>query len=1053
MKFSSLLSFGLFFFVIAGFGQTSAEQAEVDSLIAALETMPEDTNKVNTYHLIATKTMYKMPEEALSYGERGLSLAETLNWKEGQLKNLIMTGTCYHLGGNSSQAWEVLERAKIMADETNNFEQLASINNLIGRIHSDKSDYLNAIKYFQESFGYAKQNEDSIMISKLYHNIGAAYYHMSNYIKALEYYEKSLIIKKKLKLKLGIALTIGNMGNIYMRQSDYPKALEYFQESLRIMKEIEYKIGIPGTLVNIGQLYSHQSEYAKALEFIEESYKKAESLGDPRVMGISLINIANVYEKQKNFEQALEYSQRSLAIKKTLNDQFGIASVFDNMGSIYLQLSDYSQALEFYEKALQISDSISDKTGACNTLNNMGVVHMNQKNYVEAQRIFKQSLLIAQELGLLTMQQDIYYNLSFSSKAMGNFSDALPYFEKYVEAKDSIFNSENTKKFTQIEEKAIYDQKMQADSLAFILEKVQINQRSQQQLTQRNYLLFGGLGLALVAFLFFRYRQQVRNRENALKLQQEQERQAQLEELDHLKSRFFANISHEFRTPLTLILGPASDLYQRATVPSDKEDLGLIQNNAQRLLRLVNQILDLSKLESGKYRLQLVESDIVSFTRRITASFQSLAQGLRIDLQFETALTQLATPFDPDMLEKTLVNLLANAVKYTPPSGKITVSLQAQQDRIAVQVTDTGTGISADHLPHIFDRFYQAQTADYTTHQPSTGIGLALVKELIEMHGGEIAVESTPELGTTFAFWIPKEKSAYQPEDFADDPAIGVSEADSGLSASASPLPVAPAPAGLSDEMRESVLVIDDNPDVRVYVKKCLGDLYQILEAFDGKEGIETAVREIPDLIITDVMMPHKDGFAVTQELKANPLTHHIPIIILTGKSSRESKLEGLEKEAEAFLTKPFDAQELRLRIQGLLSNRKRLQEKFSRRLLLEASEVEVSSQEEIFLNQAIAVVEANLGNEDFSIEQMAAELNISRVQLFRKLKALTDQSPSRFMRSIRLKRARQLIEGRAGTIAEIAYSVGFGSPTYFGKCYKEQYGTAPGEVPANQDA
>ena len=1057
MRFSCLLALGLLLLSFHGFGQSLEEQNKLDSLITSLETMPADTNKVKVFSSIASGKMRISLKEALAYSEEGLKLAhqknplETLRWPKGQIHHLALIGTCHSYMGDLNKAMDQFEHAMALAEEIKDRVQVASINNQIGLVYFSRADYPNALKFFRKSLDHAEETQDSLKIAKRLNNIGNAYFSMADYPRALEYHDKSLLIKQQLGDKAGVSSSLENMGLVYMRQADYPRAFEHFQRSLLIRKEINFDAGIIRTLLHIGILYANQSDYSMALKHYEESYRRADSLGERSSMAICLGNMAEIFEDQKDYEKAIEYSQRSLQIKREIQDTRGIAATLDNMGVVFRELADYQKSLEYHNKALQIRDSISDKRGTSITLNNIGLVYMEQGRHQKAREYYQQSLEIAREIGILDMEANTLLNLSESYKAVGKFEEALDFYEQFVVLEDSIYNTENAKKIAQIEEKAKYDQQRQADSTAFILEKIRIEQENQQKLSQRNFLLIGGIGLALFAFIFIRYQQQLRNKENELKLQREQERKQQLEELDKLKSRFFANISHEFRTPLTLILGPASDLYQKAASPSDKEELGLIRNNAQRLLQLVNQILDLSRLESGKFDLKLAHDDIVSFSRRITASFQSMAQNQHIQLKFNSPISHLYVPFDPDILEKIWVNLIANAIKYTPEHGRIMVSIEEQPDRINMKVSDTGVGISAAQLYHVFDRFYQAKTHDYTTHQASTGIGLALVKELIGIHGGEISVESSPDKGATFSFWIPKETSAHRQEDFAIRDSREITNIDLLIPAVHAPSPNSPSTTEATNENRESVLIIEDNPEVRAYLKKCLIEAYQVIEAFDGKEGVEIAIQQIPDLIITDVMMPHKDGFSLTQELKAHKLTHHIPIIILTGKSSRESKLEGLEKEADEFLTKPFDAQELRLRIQGLLNNRKRLQEKYSKRLLLEAKEVEVSSQEAVFLKEAIAIVDQNLGNEDFSIEQMASALHISRVQLFRKLKALTDQSPSRFIRSIRLKRAKQLIEGRAGTIAEVAYMVGFGSPTYFGKCFKEQYGTTPGDLLADE--
>jgi signal transduction histidine kinase/DNA-binding response OmpR family regulator len=535
-------------------------------------------------------------------------------------------------------------------------------------------------------------------------------------------------------------------------------------------------------------------------------------------------------------------------------------------------------------------------------------------------------------------------------------------------------------------------------------------------------------------------------------LETERER-VKLKELDRFKSRFFANISHEFRTPLTLILGPVQNLISSLSREADRRQLKMVERNAKRLLRLINQILDLSKLEAGKLELVPEEFDYIHISKAMLYSFQSAAREKKLSLIFESDYEHLPVVMDQDKIEQVLINLLSNALKYSSAGGKIVLKVLVEKKRsasfVVTTVEDTGLGIDQEQLPHVFKRFYQADHKGFATQQSSTGIGLALTRELVELHGGAIGVNSQTGKGTTFTFSLPLRT--------VDEQIFSEKTRKKG-SASYEPIseePLSKLGAGKTSTSKNAPIlqIIEDNIEIRLYLRSCLEQEYQLLEASDGQKGIDMALQQIPDLIITDVMMPEKDGFEVTEAIKSNEKTSHIPIIILTGKSSRESKITGLQTSADDYLTKPFDAEELRLRIRNLLSNREKWVARFKKSLQPGITHLDVPSQEEAFIKKAVEVVEANLSNEDFSVEKMGRALLLDRTQLFRKLKAITGQSPSQFIRSIRLKHAYQLLSRRTATVGEIAFSVGFSSTTYFNRCFKDEYGLTPGDVMAKKDS
>jgi signal transduction histidine kinase/DNA-binding response OmpR family regulator len=509
----------------------------------------------------------------------------------------------------------------------------------------------------------------------------------------------------------------------------------------------------------------------------------------------------------------------------------------------------------------------------------------------------------------------------------------------------------------------------------------------------------------------------------------------QLRALDGAKSRFFTNITHEFRTPLTLLLGPAEQILTESDQPAVRQHAALVQRNAQHLLRLINQLLDLSKLEAGYLTLEPVSADVVPFVRGLVGSFEALAQQRGIACAFEAKQAVLLLDFDPEKLEKVVYNLLTNALNFTPSGGQVVVSLVQQSISLAEEwmeltVRDTGQGIAPTHLSHVFDRFYQADASD-TRAQEGTGIGLALTKELVELHGGTITLHSELGQGTTAVVRLPVRHTAA--------PAALPPTAE----VVAGPQPVQP--TGQPVEQPQ-LLVIEDNADVRAFLAATLAAHYQVLTASDGEAGVALAREQVPDLVLTDVMMPRLDGHGVCQVLHQDERTSHIPIIMLTAKASLESKLEGLQTGADAYLPKPFHPAELLATIANLLRGRQLLRETYRRGFTAPVG-LGLPSMEQAFVARVQQAVAQHLDDETFDVEALARAVALSRTQLHRKLKAVLNQSPGDFIRSVRLHRAHELLAGQVGTVAEVAYQVGYGNPANFATSFSRHFGYAPSEV------
>ncbi|WP_400193368.1 7TM diverse intracellular signaling domain-containing protein [Hymenobacter sp. B81] len=527
-----------------------------------------------------------------------------------------------------------------------------------------------------------------------------------------------------------------------------------------------------------------------------------------------------------------------------------------------------------------------------------------------------------------------------------------------------------------------------------------------------------------------------------------------LQELDELKTRFFTNISHELRTPLTLIISPLEQLLSEErpeTGAAPRPEYALMHRNARRLLQLINQLLDIARLESGQLQLAAAPLDMVRVVRTGMAAFESLAASRDVAWVFESEVEALEVYLDADQFDKILYNLLGNALKFTPAGGQVQVSVSADNGRAALRVRDTGMGIPAEHLPLIFDRFHQVD-GQLTRLHDGTGIGLALVKELVALHHGTVRVMSTLGQGTTFVVELLLGKDHLDSREISTAPAETSLAPVPALRAPRLPLPDAE-PEGSSEDARPLVLVVEDNPEMRDYLRSCLATDFRVLTAADGEQGLRRITAAVPDLVVSDLMMPGLDGLELCRRLRADECTSHIPVVLLTAHAEQESRLQGLDLGADDYQTKPFRPDELRARIHNLIRQRQLLRQRFGRELKLELSEVSVTSADEAFLNRAIGVVEAHLADADFSVEAFADAMALSRVQLHRKLKALTDQSTSEFVRTLRLRRAAALLQAQSGTVAEVADAVGFANLSYFAKCFRELYRMTPSEYAAGQAA
>jgi len=525
--------------------------------------------------------------------------------------------------------------------------------------------------------------------------------------------------------------------------------------------------------------------------------------------------------------------------------------------------------------------------------------------------------------------------------------------------------------------------------------------------------------------------QQQLEQEVAVRTAEVRQQAHELRELSEAKSRFLANVSHEFRTPLTLARGPLKELVQGEAGPLSadaKRFVGMALRNTEIMEGLIGQILDINQLEERRMPVSLVRDDFAAFVRTLVDEFEAPAAQQGIGLRVADPGLPLMANFDPGHMAKVVRNLLGNALKFTPARGSITVDCRASDGRVELSVRDTGCGIAADDLPHVFERYYQGDQTHAS--QPGTGIGLALVRELVELHQGSVAVESTPGAGATFRVTFPDSLPLMQQQS-----TLAEMQADAGQS------PMVP------DDRRwlvdvdaddvPTVLIVDDNAELRGFLNMRLRGSYRVLEANDGEEGLATARAELPDIVVTDVMMPRMTGLELVAALKADPETNFIPILMLSARSGRRDTVAGLEQGADDYLAKPFDSAELATRVAGLIASRRKLRQVLS-------SQDQVQPTRSAFLEKAHAIAIEQMGDPAFGPRDWAALLHMDRTTLFRKLKTETDLSPEEYLREQRLQRAAEMLRTRSGNVGQVAAAVGFNSISYFSSRFKERFGETP---------
>ncbi|MEM1214981.1 MAG: ATP-binding protein [Bacteroidota bacterium] len=840
-------------------------------------------------------------------------------------------------------------------------------------------------------------------------------------------YQEAIIIAQQLQRELTLAKLYANRGTWYSRQDQTTQAMEDYLRSYSLVDGrtdslTTRQLGI--TAIRLGTVYNSLGDTTQAIQYFQQAIAAAQRYGYGFIEGSALTNLGTIYWASQQVDKADYYWSKAYAKNKAANAHSNLMTAAYNLSMVRFSQGKNTEGVALLEESVALAKAFNNVPLLIFAKRQIGGNYFAEGNNRKGVALHREALAEAEKGAYVEQVSAISFELYQHFEKTGNYQQALQYYQRYQTAQDSLKSEEEQREIYRQESQYAYERQALADSLEFARKELLTQKTVRNQRQGLVVALLALLLLTAVAYSVYQARQRAQAEADRVK------------ELDTFKSKFYTNITHEFRTPLTVILGMNRQIREQ---PDQylKEGTTLIERNGNNLLRQINQILDLSKLEFSTINLHPVRKDFIEFVQYAVMSFHSTANQHNLALRFFSPHEQLPATFDLDAVQKIVHNLVSNAIKFTPSGGAVKVSVQKAQKGVEIRVKDSGQGIPATELPHIFDRYYQA-TSSAETPTVGSGIGLAYVKELVNLLTGNISVDSQVGVGTVFTVYLPMPLHA--PTTVPPAPISAVTPVIPEPTLSKSPSRT------IVDSNLPQLLIIDDNADVIAYLKSCLAEHYHLDVAYNGRIGIEKAIHDIPDLILTDIMMPEVDGYEVCAALKNDDHTSHIPIIMLTAKADTSSKIAGLQRGADAYLIKPFDKEELLIRVAKMLERQRRLAAHFTNASTTATADLEsaVLERENAFLRKVRTVLADHYADEDFGLPQLCAAIGMSRSQLFRKMKALLDESPSAFIRNYRLEKAQALLVTGEWNVSEVAWQTGFSNLAHFSKVYKEKFGESP---------
>lgn len=976
-------------------------------------------------------------DSALAYLHPALQEAETIDFKKGMGFTHNSLGSAYRSKDSLDLAMFHFKQAlAIHREREDPNEQSADLSN-IGLIYMDKGAYDEAIDYYKEALTIQEQLDNKFYQAIFHQNVAVCEQRRNNVEAAILAFERALELWEELDRLSMQAINLNAQSSLYRGMGEFSLALDRQQASLRIREILGDKKMTSRSLTGLGSTYVQLEEYPRSLEYYRRALQYAEAVDDLTQQALILNSLGRSLTLMGNYPAALDSLYRSKQLREQIGPERLLAYPLYNLGSVYEKMRQLDSADFYLQAALQISEQYQDTYIKTLCLTEMAKVERQEGTIARAIDLLEQARGISSPDNFVKDKMVVNQLLYELYKEQGNSREALFAYERFQSTEDSLFNKKNAQEVARLE--ADFQLEQEKQQLRYEQEQEVARQRASRRIILG--ALLGALLFILVISWSYWQKQKTNNKLRELNAEILSQK-AQLEEMYRVKSRFFANISHELRTPLTLIIGPIQSILEESQLSDKgKKYLSLMQNNGQKLMKRINEILDLSKLDTQKLEVKEKPTQLLELVGMITSGYQSMAERKGIELQLDHYLpNDLEVLLDRDKFEKILANYLSNAVKYTPAKGKISVVVRENAEKLHLSVANTGPGLSARELPHLFDRFYQASNAE---NKGGTGIGLAICKELAELMQGRVWVESEPEQGSVFYLELPiKHVRGKLP------PASQMEPGQRGMGDKAI-ASIAQLPPSAS-RTYGTILLVEDQADLRTYIAEILSE-YRIIQAEDGEEALAILRADqgnLPSLILSDIMMPRLDGYALVDQLKTNANWQSIPVIVLTAKSAEEDKLKALRLGVDDYLTKPFYPQELKLRVHNLLQNARQRQAYLLEQEVSENDDTAGSlTIEQSWLQDLEVAAQSALDQGlDLSKSYLADQMLLSERHLLRRLKSLTGMTIKQYVLEVKLQRARRLLDNRTyATIAEVSYACGFNSPGYFSRIYEQHFGRRPG--------
>ena len=859
----------------------------------------------------------------------------------------------------------------------------------LGKRYRDAAKFNEAVIYHRQALGLAEQLCDTVEIIQICNQIGTNFRRMGIMDEASTYHYKALALCEQYHDKSSyVALknrvvSLNGIGNVQLSMENYNAAILAFRQALSGERQLESDLG----------------------------------------QAINYANIGAIFEKQGMIDSAWIYYRRSMQHNQAAGSDLGISLCHTYFGNLLEKDKQWDNAIREYRSAYDLMEKSQDRWHWIESCIALARVNMGKGDMTSAQKYLTRASRTAKEMQSREHLREVYWLNYLYYEKLGNCPKAFENYKLSREYADSVSNIENTAHLQNV--RVNFEKEKSSRELALIQANYRMEQRT------KNIILFAGISILLLTIIvigFLLYVVRIKSRTQKI-----------MRHMETVRSKFFTNITHEFRTPLTVILGLANQLSEKTgTDQESSASLQTIIRQGDHLLSLVNQLLNISKVRSSIEEPNWRTGDIVAFIRMIVENFQVFAQQKHLNLIFVPQQTFLQADFVPEYFQKVMHNLLSNALKYTPKGGHIYITATQENNNLVIQIADSGKGIDKQDLPHIFETFYQGNNS---CMDMGTGVGLSLAKQMVETMGGQITVKSAVGKGTVFFVTLPLKHGTSQWEEWIPG------ESDK------QPVSSVPTPNPASPETEPSgtdpvtILLVEDNQDVAFYIGGLLKERYRLLYARDGKEGLEKAAEYMPDLILTDLMMPGMDGFELCREIRSSIVLNHIPIIIITAKSEDVDKVQGLEAGADAYLLKPFNTDELHVRIAKLLEQRRVLREKYSQALRNNCTEsVKLLPADQAFIDRLTNIIYSQISDSALNSDKIAEKMCMSKSQLNRKVRVITDSNTTTYILHIRMEKAKRMLSSNDLPIGDIAMQCGFEDAGYFGRVFKQTFGMTPSQ-------